>query len=144
MREHERAIKPYGLEVSKTLRKDRRDSLGLSLNLVSGTENQADLADLEPGRAMVAGHHRSRHRLALLSLLLLLLLEPPCVAYLVPSNIANECSIRCPSFGDAFDRFAARQNAVVDSIASSATTHCRQGRSYELWVISTNRERGFG
>ena len=24
--EHERAIKPYGLEVSKTLRKDRRDS----------------------------------------------------------------------------------------------------------------------
>ena len=34
--EHERAIKPYGLEVSKTLRKASRDSLGLSLNLVSG------------------------------------------------------------------------------------------------------------
>ena len=30
---HERAIKPYGLEVSKTLRKDSRDSLGLSLKL---------------------------------------------------------------------------------------------------------------
>ena len=34
--EHERAIKPYGLEVSKTSRKGGRDSLGLSLNLVSG------------------------------------------------------------------------------------------------------------
>ena len=32
-REHERAIKPYGLEVSKTSRKGGRDSLGLSLIL---------------------------------------------------------------------------------------------------------------
>ena len=31
--ERERAIKLYGLAVSKTLRKDRRDSLGLSPNL---------------------------------------------------------------------------------------------------------------
>ena len=62
MREHERAIKPYGLEVSKTLRKDRRDSLGLSLNLVSGAENQADLADLVEGMEEGAENDGARKR----------------------------------------------------------------------------------